>query len=604
MFSEGLAVFRGNDENPDPAPAGLDAADSGSVRPGLQQIAAVSGTGPPQRQYLRRVRSGAGKVLRRHAVGIADPGQPRGEIGAISPDMIKAAAPGIVGGMAPGGTGQAGIGFKAGKPGFAAQGIDRGQQPVSPRIRALGAQGVDLAQDQKGGKKDQGHAFEIAFHGVSLARSRPGGRERLNGARVATILAPLQTKGGGPVTDKIKKVVLAYSGGLDTSVILRWLQETYGCDVVTFTADLGQGEELAPAKAKAEAMGIKEIYIEDLRDTFVRDYVFPMFRANAVYEGTYLLGTSIARPLIAKRQIEIAKATGADAVAHGATGKGNDQVRFELSYYALKPDIKIIAPWREWDLTSRTTLIEYAEKHQIPVPRDKRGEPPFSQDANLLHISSEGKALEDPWDEPEYDHVLSRMVTPMAAPDKPTEITIDFEAGDPVAINGKKLGPADLLAQLNVLGGENGIGALDIVENRFVGMKSRGVYETPGGTVLLSARRAMESLTLDGGAMHLKDEMMPRYAEMIYNGFWFAPEREMLQAAIDKASEPVTGTVRLKLYKGNVIVTGRRSPNSLYDQDIVTFEEDSVYDQRDAEGFIKLNALRLRLLGQRDNESS
>jgi argininosuccinate synthase len=558
----------------------------------------VSGTGPPQRQYLRRVRSGADKVLRRHAVGIADPGQPRGEIGAISPDMIKAAAPGIVGGMAPGSTGQAGIGFKAGKPGFAAQGVDRGQQPVSPRIRALGAQGAGPRQKQKDGKKDQGHAFEFAFHGVSLARSRPGGRGRLNGARVATILAPLQTKGGGPVTDKIKKVVLAYSGGLDTSVILRWLQETYGCEVVTFTADLGQGEELAPAKAKAEAMGIKEIYIEDLRDTFVRDYVFPMFRANAVYEGTYLLGTSIARPLIAKRQIEIAKATGADAVAHGATGKGNDQVRFELSYYALKPDIKIIAPWREWDLTSRTTLIEYAEKHQILVPRDKRGEPPFSQDANLLHISSEGKALEDPWDEPEYDHVLSRMVTPMAAPDKPTEITIDFEAGDPVAINGKKLGPADLLAQLNVLGGENGIGALDIVENRFVGMKSRGVYETPGGTVLLSARRAMESLTLDRGAMHLKDEMMPRYAEMIYNGFWFAPEREMLQAAIDKAAEPVTGTVRLKLYKGNVLVTGRRSPNSLYDQDIVTFEEDSVYDQRDAEGFIKLNALRLRLLGQ------
>ncbi len=406
------------------------------------------------------------------------------------------------------------------------------------------------------------------------------------------------------MTDKIKKVVLAYSGGLDTSVILRWLQETYGCEVVTFTADLGQGEELAPAKAKAEAMGIKEIYVEDLRDVFVRDYVFPMFRANAVYEGTYLLGTSIARPLIAKRQIEIAKATGADAVAHGATGKGNDQVRFELAYYALKPDIKIIAPWREWDLTSRTRLIEYAEQHQIPVPRDKRGESPFSQDANLLHISSEGKALEDPWEEPEYDHVLTRMVTPMAAPDKPTEITIDFEAGDPVAINGKKLGPADLLARLNELGGANGIGALDIVENRFVGMKSRGVYETPGGTVLLTARRAVESLTLDRGAMHLKDEIMPRYAEMIYNGFWFAPEREMLQAAIDKAAEPVTGTVRLKLYKGNVIVTGRRSPNSLYDQDIVTFEEDSVYDQRDAEGFIKLNALRLRLLGQRNNKTS
>ncbi len=401
------------------------------------------------------------------------------------------------------------------------------------------------------------------------------------------------------MSDNVKKVVLAYSGGLDTSVILRWLQETYHCEVVTFTADLGQGEELAPARKKAEAMGVKEIYVEDLRETFVQDYVFPMFRANALYEGTYLLGTSIARPLIAKRQIEIARATGADAVAHGATGKGNDQVRFELSYYALKPDIRIIAPWREWDLTSRTRLIEYAEKHQIPVPRDKRGEPPFSQDANLLHISSEGKALEDPWQEPEYDHVLSRMVTPMAAPDKAREITIDFRHGDPVAVDGEALSPAVLLAKLNALGGENGIGALDIVENRFVGMKSRGVYETPGGTILFVARRAMESLTLDRGAMHLKDELMPRYAELIYNGFWFSPEREMLQAAIDHAAGPVTGTVRLKLYKGNVIVTGRRSPNSLYDQDIVTFEEDSVYDQRDAAGFIKLNALRLRLLNRR-----
>jgi len=405
------------------------------------------------------------------------------------------------------------------------------------------------------------------------------------------------------VSDKIKKVVLAYSGGLDTSVILRWLQDTYGCEVVTFTADLGQGGELEIARKKAETMGVKEIYVEDLRETFVKDYVFPMFRANALYEGTYLLGTSIARPLIAKRQIEIAIATGADAVSHGATGKGNDQVRFELGYYALKPDIKIIAPWREWDLASRTKLIEYAEQHQIPVPRDKRGEPPFSQDANLLHISSEGKALEDPWQEPEYDHILTRMVTPMAAPDRPTEITIDFEAGDPVAIDGEKMSPATLLARLNDLGGANGIGAIDLVENRFVGMKSRGVYETPGGTVLLAARRGMESITLDRGASHLKDELMPRYAELIYNGFWFSPEREMLQAAIDKASEPVAGTVRVKLYKGNVIVTGRKSPGSLYDQDIVTFEEDSVYDQRDAEGFIKLNALRLRLLGRRSQKS-
>ncbi len=393
----------------------------------------------------------------------------------------------------------------------------------------------------------------------------------------------------------IKKVVLAYSGGLDTSVILRWLQDTYNCEVVTFTADLGQGEELEPARKKAEMMGIKEIYVDDLREEFVRDYVFPMFRANALYEGTYLLGTAIARPLIAKRQIEIAIETGADAVSHGATGKGNDQVRFELGYYALKPDIKVIAPWREWDLNSRTKLIEYAQKHQIPVPKDKRGEAPFSQDANLLHISSEGKALEDPWVEPDYDHVLTRMVTPYAAPDTPTEITIEFESGDPVSINGEKMSPATLLTKLNELGGANGVGMLDIVENRFIGMKSRGVYETPGGTVLFRARRAMESLTLDRGAMHTKDEMMPRYAELLYNGFWFSPEREMLQAAIDKCNEPVSGTVRLKLYKGNVIVTGQKSPNSLYSQEIVTFEEDSVYDQRDAEGFIKLNALRLRL---------
>lgn len=393
----------------------------------------------------------------------------------------------------------------------------------------------------------------------------------------------------------VKKVVLAYSGGLDTSIILKWLKDTYNCEVVTFTADLGQGEELEPARQKAEMMGIKEIFVEDLREEFVRDYVWPMFRANALYEGTYLLGTAIARPLIAKRQIEIAEMVGADAVSHGATGKGNDQIRFELGYYACKSDIRVIAPWREWDLSSRTKLIEYAEQHQIPVPKDKRGEAPFSQDANLLHISSEGKILEDPWMEPDYDLILTRMVTPYDAPDKPTEITIDFEHGDPVAVNGEKLSPATLLAKLNDLGGANGIGCIDIVENRFIGMKSRGVYETPGGTILFRARRAMEGLTLDRGAMHMKDELMPKYAEMIYNGFWFAPEREMMQAAIDKASQRVTGTVRLKLYKGNVIVTGQKSPNSLYDEDIVTFEEDTVYDQRDAEGFIKLNALRLRL---------
>jgi argininosuccinate synthase len=397
------------------------------------------------------------------------------------------------------------------------------------------------------------------------------------------------------MSDSVKKVVLAYSGGLDTSVILRWLQDRYRCEVVTFTADLGQGEELEPARKKAEMLGIKEIYVEDLRDEFVRDYVFPVFRAGAIYEGTYLLGTSVARPLIAKRQIEIAAETGADAVAHGATGKGNDQVRFELGYYALKPDIKIIAPWREWDLTSRTKLIEYAEQNQIPVPKDKRGEAPFSQDANLLHISSEGKILEDPWEEPDWDLILTRVTAPWNAPDTPEEITIDFEAGDPVAVNGKTMGPADLLAELNRLGGRNGVGAIDIVENRFIGMKSRGVYETPGGTVLFHAHRAMESLTLDRGAMHQKDELMPRYAEMVYNGFWFAPEREMLQAAINACSRRVTGTVRLKLYKGNVIVTGRKSPNSLYDADIVTFEEDTVYDQEDAKGFIKLNALRLRI---------
>jgi len=395
----------------------------------------------------------------------------------------------------------------------------------------------------------------------------------------------------------VKKVVLAYSGGLDTSVILKWLQETYRCEVVTFTADLGQGEELEPARRKAEMLGIKEIYIEDLREDFVRDYVFPMFRANALYEGVYLLGTSIARPLIAKRQIEIAEQTGADAVAHGATGKGNDQVRFELSYYALKPDIKVISPWREWDLSSRATLVDYAERHQIPVPKDKRGEAPFSVDANLLHISAEGKVLEDPWVAPE-EYVYSRSVAPEAAPDTPTFVEIEFSCGDAVAVDGRRLSPAALLTKLNELGGANGIGRVDLVENRFVGMKSRGVYETPGGTILLAAHRAIESLTLDRGAAHLKDEIMPRYAELIYNGFWFSPEREMLQALIDKSQDKVNGTVRLRLYKGNVIVEGRKSPDSLYSLEHVTFEEDTVYDQRDAAGFIKLNALRLRLLNR------
>jgi len=393
----------------------------------------------------------------------------------------------------------------------------------------------------------------------------------------------------------VKKVVLAYSGGLDTSVILRWLQDAYGAEVVTFTADLGQGEELEPARQKAEMLGIKDIFIEDLREEFVRDYVFPMFRGAALYEGTYLLGTSIARPLTAKRQIEIAREVGADAVSHGATGKGNDQVRFEIAYYALEPGIRVIAPWREWDLTSRTRLIEYAEQHQIPIPKDKLGEAPYSQDANLLHISSEGRVLEDPWVEPD-ESVYSRVVSPMDAPDTPTEITIDFKQGDAVAVNGEALSPAALLTRLNELGGANGVGRLDIVENRFVGMKSRGVYETPGGTVLFHARRAMESITLDGGTMHQRDELMPRYAELVYNGFWFSPEREMLQAGFDQAAVRVTGTVRLKLYKGNVIITGRKSPVSIYDEDVVTFEEDSVYDMRDAAGFIKLNALRLRLM--------
>ncbi|HTT97193.1 MAG TPA: argininosuccinate synthase [Rhizomicrobium sp.] len=399
----------------------------------------------------------------------------------------------------------------------------------------------------------------------------------------------------------IRKVVLAYSGGLDTSVILKWLQTAYGAEVITFTADLGQGGEIEPAREKAKLLGIKpaNIFVEDLREEFVRDYVFPMFRANALYEGVYLLGTSIARPLIAKKQIEIAEKLGADAVAHGATGKGNDQVRFELSYYALKPDIKVIAPWREWELTSRTKLIEFAEQHQIPIAKDKRGDAPFSVDANLLHSSSEGKVLEDPAVEPE-SIVYQRTIDPKDAPDRETVVEIGFERGDAVSVDGKALSPSALLTALNELGRANGIGRIDLVENRFVGMKSRGVYETPGGTILLAAHRAMESITLDRGAAHLKDDLMPRYAELIYNGFWFSPEREMLQAAIDRSQEFVSGSVRLKLYKGNVIVIGRSSPHSLYSQDLVTFEDDrGAYDQKDAAGFIKLNALRLRTLAMR-----
>lgn len=397
----------------------------------------------------------------------------------------------------------------------------------------------------------------------------------------------------------VKKVVLGYSGGLDTSVILKWLRNTYNCEVVTFTADLGQGDELDEARRKAEMVGIKEIYIEDLREEFVSDFVFPMFRANAVYEGVYLLGTSIARPLIAKRMVEIAEETGADAIAHGATGKGNDQVRFELCAYALNPSIRVIAPWREWDLQSRTTLIEYAEANQIPVPKDKRGEAPFSVDANLLHTSSEGKVLEDPAVEaPEY--VYQRTVDPVDAPDTPEIVTIGFEKGDGVSINGEKLSPAAFLTKLNDLGGKHGIGRLDLVENRFVGMKSRGIYETPGGTILLQAHRGIESITLDRGAAHLKDEIMPRYAELIYNGFWYAPEREMLQALIDKSQEFVTGEVMLKLYKGAAHVVGRSSPYSLYSEDLVTFEEGTgTYDHHDAEGFIKLNGLRLKTYGAR-----
>jgi argininosuccinate synthase len=402
------------------------------------------------------------------------------------------------------------------------------------------------------------------------------------------------------MTNGVKKVVLAYSGGLDTSIILKWLKDVYNCEVVTFTADIGQGEEVEPARRKAEMLGIKEIYIDDLREEFVRDYVFPMFRANALYEGQYLLGTSIARPLIAKRQIEIALETGADAVSHGATGKGNDQVRFELGYYALKPDIKVIAPWREWDLMSRTKLIEYAQKNQIPVPKDKHGESPYSMDANLLHISYEGKALEDPWVAPDED-MFRRTVSPEKAPDEAEIIEIEFEKGDPVAVNGVKMSPATLLEHLNKLGGKHGIGRLDIVENRFVGMKSRGVYETPGGTILWKAHRDIETITVDREALHLKDELMPRYAKLLYNGYWFAPEREMLQSAIDATQKNVNGVVRLKLYKGNVIAIGRKSQNSLYDMDTVTFEEDTVYDQGDAEGFIKLNALRLRLKAQAES---
>ncbi len=404
------------------------------------------------------------------------------------------------------------------------------------------------------------------------------------------------------MTDGIKRVVLAYSGGLDTSVILKWLQVTYGCEVVTFTADLGQEGELEPARAKAVMMGVKpeHIYIDDVREEFVADFVFPMMRANARYEGDYLLGTSIARPLISKRLVEIARETGADAVAHGATGKGNDQVRFELGVAALAPDLKVIAPWREWDLTSRTALIAWAEQHQIPVPRDKRGESPFSTDANLLHTSSEGKVLEDPWDETP-DYVYSRTVNPEDAPDTPEYITVDFERGDGVALNGEAMSPATLLTALNELGRKHGIGRLDLVENRFVGMKSRGMYETPGGEIYARAHRGIESITLDRGAAHLKDELMPKYAELIYNGFWFSPEREMLQAAIDHSQAKVGGTVRLKLYKGTASVVGRKSPHSLYSERHVTFEDDAgAYDQKDAAGFIRLNALRLRLLAARD----
>lgn len=394
---------------------------------------------------------------------------------------------------------------------------------------------------------------------------------------------------------EIKKIVLAYSGGLDTSVILHWLKEKYNCEIVTFTADLGQGEDLSQVRGKAEKAGVKEIFIEDLQEEFVKDYVFPMFRANTVYEGTYLLGTSIARPLIAKRQIEIARLTGADAVAHGATGKGNDQVRFELGYLALNPEIKIVAPWRTWDLNSRTKLLEYARSRDIPVSSDKINEPPYSMDANLLHISFEGKVLEDPWNGHPDESMFIRTVSPEAAPDQPTLINIDFVCGDPVAIDGESLSPAKLLAKLNEIGGKNGVGRLDLVENRYVGIKSRGVYETPGGTILLAARRAMESICLDRGSMHLKDELMPKYAELVYNGYWWSPERVMLQAAIDRSQSNITGVVRVKIYKGNVIIVGRKSNTSIYSPEYATFEEDEIYNQNDAEGFIKLNALRLKI---------
>jgi len=452
----------------------------------------------------------------------------------------------------------------------------------------------------------------LVFFYANFTMALAGSRSTFTGARVSgakkqrvtpRIVRTNAVRPEASTHKSVKKVVLAYSGGLDTSVILKWLVDTYGCEVVTFTADLGQGEELEPARAKAEQMGVKQIFIDDLREEFVRDYVFPMFRANAVYEGVYLLGTSIARPLIAKRQIEIAKEVGADAVCHGATGKGNDQVRFEVAYYALKPDIKVIAPWREWDLNSRTKLIAYAEEAGMSIPTTKRGDPPFSMDANLLHISYEGNALEDPWVEAD-ESMFTRSVSPEQAPDKPTYIDIDFEKGDPVAIDGVKMSPATILTALNKVAGDNGIGRVDIVESRFVGMKSRGVYETPGGTVILTAHRAMESITLDRGEAHLKDDIMPKYAELIYNGFWFSPEREALQQLIDRTQEFVTGTVRCKLYKGNVIVVGRKSPYSLYDPVIASFEDDKgLYNQADAGGFIKLQALRLRTLGVNRNKN-
>ena len=406
------------------------------------------------------------------------------------------------------------------------------------------------------------------------------------------------------MTNNIKKVVLAYSGGLDTSIILKWLQNQYNCEVVTFTADLGQGEEIEPARKKAEMFGVKQIYIEDLREDFVKNYIFPMFRANTLYEGQYLLGTAIARPLIAKRQIEIAEETGADAVCHGATGKGNDQVRFELGYYSLNPSIKVIAPWRDWDLTSRSKLIEFAEQNQIPIPKDKKGEAPFSVDANLLHTSSEGKLIENPENEPP-EYIFQRTLSIDDANNTPTTVTIGFECGDPISIDGVKLSPATLFEKLNELGKNNGIGRLDLIENRFVGMKSRGIYETPGGTILLKAHRAIEELTLDSGTMHLKDELMPKYATLIYNGLWFSPEREMLQKAIDESQKYVTGEITLKLYKGNILISNRSSNHSLYDTDLVSFEDsDTDYDQSDAGGFIKINALRLRLLAKRNKNNS